>query len=132
MTTPLQQELRLLGELTNELKRLDDKLVARYSTHSQAVRLCLDKSRVHRSLDDWADIIGMNRSQFKQCISRDPTKHLPATAEEELQKVAGNTAIAQWRELYRNNGLVCQDPKAQEEAELIERLATIRAERGVA
>lgn len=129
MREALQQEMAFLGALTSELKQLDRDLVKRYSSHAEACHLCMQFSRVHRTQDEWADVIGMNRSQFKQCISTGGkrVKNLPAEKEEELQKAAGNLALTQWRELYRNGELHCQQDKEAREAELLRELAHIRA-----
>lgn len=124
-----QRELALLGELTNELKEIEPRFVAMCDSHPQAVRLCMDKSRVKRTQDDWADVIGMNRSQFKQCIStsKERTKNLPAEREEQLQMAAGNLAISQWRKMYRMGLLNCQRSKEDRKAELLAELAKLDA-----
>jgi hypothetical protein len=124
--------LALLGELTNELKELDAHLVAMCDTHPQAVRLCMDRSRVQRTQEDWADAINMNRSQFKQAISTNNkrTKNLPAEKEEDLQVAAGNLAISQWRKLYRMGMLNCQRTHADQLAEA--KALVARLEAGVA
>lgn len=130
----MQHELNLLAEMTFELKRLDEKLVARCDSYARACRLCIEQARVTRPQEEWADLIKMNRSQFKQAleIKRTRNKNIPAEKEEELQLAAGNLAISQWRDLYRSRRLDHQRTVEEREAELLKQLAQVRSQRGVA
>lgn len=120
----LQQELGYLSYLTNKLVELDEMLVKQCDSPQRAYRLVMENARVQMSQEDWAGSIGMNTSQFKQCISLNPNirKNMPPEAEEKLQRLAGNLAMRQWRDLYREGQLNCQrrpqDRIAQLEAEL--------------
>lgn len=132
MQDALQQELRLLGELKHELEEIDEMLVRQCDSAQRAYRLCMEKGRVSMSQDDWADTIGMNRSQFKQAISTNPhiNKHMPAEAEERLQLFAGNLVMRQWRDLYRAGKLNCQRRPEDRIAQLKAELAREEAARG--
>ena len=129
MSNQIQRDLALLGELTNELKELDSRLVSMCDTPQRAYRLCMDSAKVRRSQDDWAALVGMNRSQFKQAVSDTlkQRKHMPAEAEEELQLAAGNLAVSQWRDLYRKRLLNYQRSKESRRAELLAELQALEA-----
>ena len=131
MSNQLQQELALLGELTNELRELDARLVARCESMPRAYRLCMDRAKPQRTQDQWAELLGLKPSHFKQMLSTNPErkKYMPAEKEEDLMLIAGNKAPEQWRRLYRSRMLDCQRSLDDQIQEARATLAALESQR---
>lgn len=120
MSNELQQDLALLGELTNELRELDARLVSMCDTEQSAFRLCINQSKVYRTHAQLAELLGMSEGALTTVLNSDRGKRkrkLSRTEQEELQRVCQNTAIDQWATLYRTGMLNCQRTHAQQLAE---------------
>lgn len=121
----IQRELALLADVTERLRAVDDKLVALCDTEQRAFHLCVDLARPRKSQAELAEALGMSEADFNCCLNADINnrpKYLSRTRQIALQRVCGNTAIDQWADLYSRGMLVCQRDRAQEIAELRERL----------
>lgn len=128
MLDQLQKELSLLGELTSELKHLDDKLVALCDTEQAAMRLCKKQSQTHFTDEALADLLGMNKGTLNTILNSDHNKrvrHMSRAAQVRFQQVLGNTGVDQWAELYGRGLLNCQRTRASRKAELLAELASL-------
>lgn len=128
MTTQLQNEIALLGELTSELKELDARLVAKCDTEQAAFRLCRSQSRVHYTDEALADLMGVSRGTLNQLLNSDQNKrvrHMGRALQNRLQQACGNRAIDQWGDLELKGMLDCQRTAQDEIATLKARLAVL-------
>ena len=121
----MQRELRLLADVTENLRAVDSKLVSLCDTEQRAFHLCVDMARPRRSQAEIAEALGMSKSDLNCCLNADINnrpKYLSRTRQMALQHVCGNTAIDQWADLHERGMLACQRDQAEEIAELKERL----------
>ena len=124
----LQQELAMLGEVTQQLRAVDDRLVAMCDTEQRAFHLCVERANPRRSQAQIAEMMGMNKADLNCCLNadiNDRPKYLSRTRQIALQRICGNTAIDQWADLYSRGMLVCQRTRGDEIAELRQRLAVL-------
>lgn len=137
----MQQELRIMGAVTGEVKNLPWNEVAMCRTECDAMKLCMRQARVRMSDECWAESIGLvtskgavDKSAFSRVINADTNnkpRHLKFSQYKLLQKIAGNRAIEQWYELWESGQLNCQKVD-DEEARLLARLAEVRANKAKA
>ena len=126
----MQREIRLLAEITNELKKIDEDLVKRCDTEQAAFRLCINQSRAHRPQQDLADDLGVSRSSLNTILNSDMgerPRYLSRANQVVLQQLCQNTAIDQWAELYGRGRLFCQRKVEDRKAELLKELAELEA-----
>lgn len=115
----------LIGEISNEIISLDWSLVRLCKTEQEAMRLCIDKSRVRRKQEDIAELLGMNRSSLNTILNADHNtraRYMSRLKQIELQKLCGNRAIDQWAEMYAKGLLNHQTSTEQRKAELLAEL----------
>lgn len=127
----MQRELRLLGEINTQRVDVPWDEVSMCETVQQAYWLCMKHSRVKRTQDNWADLLGFkSRGALNNVLNSDQTKlvrHLGRVREIELQRLACNNAIEQWADLYQKGMLNCQKSKDDEIQQLEQRLQQLRA-----
>lgn len=127
----MQGELRLIGEINSQRVDVPWDEVALCNTVQQAYWLCMKHSRVKRTQDNWADLLGFkSRGALNNVLNSDQTKcvrHLGRIREIQLQQLACNNAIEQWADLYQKGMLNCQKTLDDEEQAVLQRLAEIRA-----
>lgn len=113
-----------------EIRSLDTKHVAMCRTEQEAMRLCIRRSRVYRTQEHLAEALGMNKGTLNTILNSDNNarpRYLPRVKQVDLQKLCGNRAIDQWAEMYEKGLLNCQRTKAEEIAELEQKLAQLKA-----
>ena len=65
----MQQELRLIGVLDSEPRKLDWSVIKHCRTEQAAMRLCKDKSYAKYTDEDIADELGMTRASLNIGLS---------------------------------------------------------------
>lgn len=93
-----------------------------------AVQTCIRLSRIKRTQNDLAHLVGMNPTQFSKCING--PFHLPGDVIAKVESACGNTAITQWLALQHNATLKVESPEERlirENAELRAQLAKVAA-----
>jgi hypothetical protein len=126
----MQKEMNLMGIVSTERINLPWDHIACCDTAQAAARMCIRRAKVYRTRENLADLLKVNKSHFNTMLSADNGKrvrNMPLELIEDLQDLCGNNAINQWQQLYRTRQLNCQKTVADEETELLERLAEIRA-----
>ena len=136
MSKQVQTEMQLMGQIDLEIRDLPAEQVAHCSHWAQAIRLCMDRSRVRRTQDSWAELLGMTRGALNTILNSDTAakregreRYLSIDLATDIQVLAGNRAIEQYMSMRRQGLLNCQRP-VMGEIELLEeqlRLARIRA-----
>lgn len=124
----VQREIALLGEITNELKHIDDKLVAMCDTEQAAMRLCRKEARVHYTDEILADKLNTTKGTLNTILNSDMnkrTRHMSRAMQVRFQQVLGNTAVDQWAELYGRGLLNFQRTTDDRRAELLAELAAL-------
>lgn len=117
----LQQELHLLGDVTQRLRELDHRLVALCGTEQAAFRLCVQQSNVYYPQAALAEHMGMNVADLNCCLNADQNdrpKYLSRTRQINLRRICGNRAVDQWADLYERGMLACQTSREAKIAEL--------------
>lgn len=130
MSNELQRELAILGQVTNELRKVDARLVAMCDSLQDSYRLCINQSPVYRTHSNIADYFGMSDGALTQILNSDRSdrmRHLGREREEDLQTLCQNTAIDQWAAMRREGTLNKQRTKEDRRAELLRELAQIEA-----
>lgn len=116
-----QYEIPVLADCSYAIRELPYQEVANQSTFEEAVYLCMRRSIVFRTQDTWAELLGVSKSYFNQVIhggTEKQPRHMGWKLESKLQRLAGNKAITQWRDLELSGQLRCQLHADQREAEL--------------
>jgi hypothetical protein len=138
----MQQQLRIMGAVSGEVKNLPWRDVAMCRSECDAIKMCMKMARVRMSDESWADAIGLvhkttgkpDASAFSRMINADTNnkpRFLSFSQYKLIQKVAGNRAIEQWYELWESGELDCQKMD-DEEAALLAKLAAVRAQKAKA
>lgn len=131
----IQQELKILGAVTNELRRLDDALIARLKTEQAAMRFCMSRSKVKYTDEEYAKQLGMSRGHFNTIINSDHSdrvRNMSRVNQELLQLICQNTAIDQWASLCRRGLLDHQRSHEQQLSDAHEEVARLEEMRGAA
>lgn len=113
----MQQELRLIGVLDSEPRKLDWSVIKHCRTEQAAMRLCKDKSYAKYTDEDIADELGMTRASLNTILNADRpngrSRTMSRVQQIKMQRFCGNRAIDQWAELYEKGMLHCQQSDKQ-------------------
>ena len=105
------KELPLIGEVTQKMREAPHHYVIRANNFSDAMRVCLETSPVHRTHQSWADLLGIRVNDFTQMLNSayaTRKRNFPPELIPELERHAQNTALTQWLEAKRHGQLICQ------------------------
>ena len=133
-----QRTMPLMGAIDTDTRDVDPVAIAGCSHWSQALRLCLQQSRVKRDQRSWADLLGMSVGTLNTLMNADHhakrgarVRHLDMDLVAEIEALAGNNAISQYQVMRKARQLYCQRGQVspeQEMAELRARLAQLEAQ----
>ncbi len=127
----MQQEMCLLGDVKGEVREVDWRLVRQCRTEQAAMRLCVQLSRVRRTQECLAKVLGLRtRSTLNTILNSDYNKrprHMSRKMQADLQVACGNRAIDQWASLYERGGLAHQQTEQQRINELRQELAALES-----
>lgn len=87
-------DLRLMGAIWGGIEPVDDDLLALCGSFSDALKLCIQLSKVKRTDANLALEAGIHPAQF--CRIRQGKAHLPGDALPAIERLCGNTAMTQW------------------------------------
>lgn len=124
----MQQQFAMMGVMHGGEAEVDDRLVAQCDTEQAAYRLCITCSKVHRSQESIAELMGMSKGAFNAILNSDYAerkRYMGRTQQILLEQICQNTVVSQWDRLYRKGLLNCQRSKEDRAAELRAELARL-------
>lgn len=113
----MNRELNLIGEVSHSMRAARDNFVIRCNNFSDAMRLCMELSPVHRTHQSWADLLGMRVNDFTQMLNSsyaNRKRNFPPELIPDFELHAQNTALTQWLDAKRNQRLICQKPPEEQ------------------
>lgn len=82
------------GMVNGSITQVDESQLKAASTFKDALKLCIQLSRVKRTQQDLALQAGVNACQFSKVLRGD--FHLPGDAIPRIERLCGNSAMTQW------------------------------------
>lgn len=114
----MNRELNLIGEVSHSMRPAPDNFVIRCNNFSDAMRLCMELSPVHRVHQSWADLLGMRVNDFTQMLNSayaNRKRNFPPELIPDFELHAQNTALTQWLEAKRSRRLICQQSEREQQ-----------------
>ncbi len=130
-----QHEITILGEVP-QIVDLPNNVVAHCLHYRQAVKLCIERDRSQRSIDDFGQLLKMAKGSLNTILNYNPGQPLKANGSKKrkrnldidlinrIQQQAGNRAITQFLEL-EGRGQLNHQTSSIRKAELMTELAEI-------
>jgi plasmid maintenance system antidote protein VapI len=111
-----------MGAMNGEVSTVAEGEMRAATDFKSALALCIRLSRVRRTQNDLAGLVGINATQFSKIMNG--AFHLPTDKIPVIEKLCGNTAITQWLASQHGAQLHYKTPEQiiAEQAEVIARL----------
>lgn len=110
----MNRELALFCEVSHKMREAPHHYVIRCNNFSDAMRLCIEMSPVHRTHQSWADLLDIRVNDFTQMLNSayaSRKRNFPPELIPDLELHAQNTALTQWLDAKKHKQLICQQPE---------------------